>query len=290
VRHPVAKAVGATVATALLTACGGSASDGKSGSAAPSVSPRVGTPAVMTSGHLKVCTALSTGNPPTYYFDANQKPTGAEVDLAKAVGEKLGLSVDFFDVAFASIIPALQGKQCDVIMSSLYIKPEREKVVDFVPYLMSGSAVIVGKGNPRHVTGMDDSLCGLKMTATVGKTAALLAEDQRKKCASDGKPALQVTQVDSTTAGVQQVMTGQADAYAGELPVVLYYQHKQPGTFRMAGKSFGAIKVGAAVRKGNTKLAAALQKAFGELKSDGEYTAILKKWNLSDLALNSRNS
>jgi polar amino acid transport system substrate-binding protein len=240
----------------------------------------------MNAGNLKVCTALSTGNPPTYFFDANQKPTGAEVDLANALGQKMGLKVSFFDVAFASIVPAIQGGQCDVIMSSLYIKPAREKVVDFVPYLMSGSAIAVAKGNPKHVTGMNDSVCGLKMTATVGKTAALLAVAQQTNCKTDGKPALTVTQVDSTTAGIQQVMTGQADAYAGETPVVLYYQQKQPGTFQMAGTPFGAIKVGAAVKKGNSVLQAALTKAFSAIKSNGEYAAILKKWNISGLALN----
>jgi polar amino acid transport system substrate-binding protein len=284
-RSTLAAGVAAALAATALSACGASKSDA-SAAAAPSSPPKVSTPAIMSAGNLKVCTALSTGNPPTYYFEANQKPAGAEVDLADAVGSHLGLKVDFFDVAFASIIPALQGGQCDVIMSSLYIKPAREKVVDFVPYLMSGSAIAVAKGNPKRVAGMDDSVCGLRMTATVGKTAALLATAQQAKCKADGKPALRLTQVDSTTAGVQQVMTGQADAYAGESPVVLYYQQKQPGTFAMAGKPFGAIKVGAAVKKGNKTLQSALTKAFGEIKADGEYTKILKKWSLSELALN----
>jgi polar amino acid transport system substrate-binding protein len=280
----LAAAAAALAATSALTACG-SSQGSASADADPAGSPKVGTPAVMRAGNLRGCTALGTGNPPTYYFDAGQQPTGAEIDLAKAVGKHLGLKVDFFDVAFASIIPALQGGQCDVIMSSLYIKPEREKVVDFVPYLMSGSALAVAEGNPKHVTGMDDSVCGLRMTATVGKTAALLAAGQKETCAADGKAPLGLTQVDSTTAGVQQVMTHQADAYAGELPVVLYYRQKQPGTFEMAGDAFGSIKVGAAVKKGNTALRSALTTAFGELKADGEYAAVLKKWNLSELAL-----
>jgi polar amino acid transport system substrate-binding protein len=285
-RSALAATVGSAVlAATALTACGASKSAAPA-DAAPSGAPKVSSPAIAHEGALKVCTALSTGNPPTYFFDANQKPTGAEVDLANAVGKKLGLSVDFFDVAFASIIPALAGGQCDVIMSSLYIKPEREKVVDFVPYLMSGSAVVVPKGNPKHIDGMDDSVCGLKMTATVGKTAALLAGAQKDKCAADHKAPLSLTLVDNTTAGVQQVMTGQANAYAGELPVVLYYQQKQPDSLEMAGKSFGAIKVGAAVKKGNAALQSALTTAFDGIKSDGEYADILKKWSLTELTLN----
>jgi polar amino acid transport system substrate-binding protein len=273
---------GAALTTAVLAACGTAT---PTSSQAPSVPPQVSTPAITNAGHLRVCTALSTGNPPTYYSDAEHKPTGAEVDMANSVGAHLGLAVDFFDVPFASIIPALQGGQCDVIMSSLYIKPEREQIVDFVPYLLSGSALAVAKGNPKHITGMDDTLCGLKMTATVGKTAALLATSQREKCTTDGKPSLQLNQVDTTTAGVQQVMTGQVDAYAGELPVVLYYRDKQPDTFQMGGSPFGTIKVGAAVKKGNADLQAAIKKAFDQMKASGEYSANLKKWNLTDLAL-----
>jgi polar amino acid transport system substrate-binding protein len=274
---------GAALTASVLTAC--SSSGTTDSAAAPSVSPKVGTPAVMSTGELKVCTALSTGNPPTYYYETGQKPVGAEIDFANAVGQQLGLKVDFVDAAFASIIPSLQGGKCDVIMSSLYIKPEREKVVDFAPYMMSGTAIAVRKGNPKHITGMDDSVCGLKMTAVVGKTGALLAGQQRDKCKADGKPALQLQQLDSTTAGIQAVMNGQADAYAGETPVILYYQDKQPDTFQMAGKPFGPIKVGAAVKKGNKTLQDALTKAFSAIKADGEYDKILKKWNISELAL-----
>ncbi|MFE6760234.1 ABC transporter substrate-binding protein [Streptomyces sp. NPDC057684] len=283
-RRHLAIATGAALAALVLGACS-APSPAKSAAAAPATAPKVGTPAVMNTGYLKVCTALSTGNPPTYYFESGQKPVGAEIDLAHAVGQHLGLSVDFADTAFASLIPSLQGGKCDVVMSSLYIKPEREKVVDFAPYMMSGTAIAVPKGNPKHVTGLDDSVCGLKLAATVGKTGALLASGQRDRCKSDGKPALQVQQLDSTTAGIQTVMTGQTNAYAGETPVILYYQDRQPGTFQMAGKSFGAIKVGAAVKKGNKPLQDALAKAFDEIRADGEYAKILKRWNISELAL-----
>ena len=52
----------------------------------------------------------------------------------------------------------------------------------------TGSKVAVKKDNPKKVTGMDDSLCGLKVSAAVGKTATLQAEKQAKQCKADGKP------------------------------------------------------------------------------------------------------
>ncbi|MFT8636603.1 MAG: ABC transporter substrate-binding protein [Pseudoclavibacter sp.] len=276
----MAGCVGAVLVVAGVSAC----SSGAAASSKSSKAATVSTPAINQNGQLAVCTALSTGNPPTYFTDASNKPVGAEVDMANWVASDLGLKPKFVDVAFASIIPALQAGKCDVIMSSLYIKPERAEIVDFTPYLMSGSAVAVQKGNPHKVTGMDDSLCGLKISAAVGKTATLLAQQQATKCQQDGKAELKVVQTDQTTAAVQQLINKQVDAYAGETPVVLYYQKKQPGTFKMIGKSFGSIEVGAAVEKGNATLSKKLEKAFAAMSSSGEYEKILKKWGMSELA------
>jgi polar amino acid transport system substrate-binding protein len=57
-------------------------------------------------------------------------------------------------LAFATVIPTLQAKQCDVIMAQLYIEPEREAVVDFVQYAYSGTGIAVSKEKPAAVTGL----------------------------------------------------------------------------------------------------------------------------------------
>ncbi|SER84703.1 polar amino acid transport system substrate-binding protein [Propionibacterium cyclohexanicum] len=274
--------VGFALAASALAGCSTNAASSASPSSAKVA--ELSAPTIAHNGELAICTALSTGNPPTYFTDASNKPTGAEIDMANWVAANLGLTPKYVDVAFASIIPALQAGKCDVIMSSLYIKPDRAQIVDFTPYLMSGSAVAVQNGNPKGITGMDDSLCGLKVSAAVGKTATLLAQQQAEKCQQDGKPELQVVQTDQTTAAVQQLINKQVDAYAGETPVVLYYQKKQPGTFEMTGKSFGEIEVGAAVKKGNTALSQKLQSSFTAMNQSGEYQKILQQWGMSDLA------
>jgi polar amino acid transport system substrate-binding protein len=56
---------------------------------------------------------------------------------------------------------------------------------------------------------------------------------------------------------------------------------QQPDTFQLVGKPFNRIKVGAATRKDDTALHDALTKAFAEIRKNGEYAAILKKWNLT---------
>ncbi len=51
---------------------------------------------------------------------------------------------------FDGLIPALNGKRIDVINSAMYIKPEREEQVDFVPYMLVGEAVMVPKATRRR--------------------------------------------------------------------------------------------------------------------------------------------
>lgn len=244
----------------------------------------VSSPAIDSSGTLTVCTALSFGTPPNYYFDENHEPKGLEVEMATYVAEHLGLKVNVLETAFASLIPTLQAGQCDVIMSSLYIKPERLEVVDFVPYLVQGSAVAVPTGNPKSITGMDDSLCGQNVVAVVGTTAALNSKQQSEKCIAAGKKAVSLSELDTAAAGAQMVSTGQMDAYAGTSPTVLYYQRESGGSFEIAGESYGLIDVGAAVEKGNQTLLTAVDEAFSEMRSSGTYEEILAKWGQQDMA------
>ncbi|WP_125614356.1 ABC transporter substrate-binding protein [Specibacter cremeus] len=271
----------ATAIVALLAAgCSGAPASGD-----VAANAKVSTPAIAKAGTLGVCMGLSGGEPPNYGFDAQKNPVGVEVDFAKDVAKRLGLQLNLVDIKFASIVPALQASKCDVIMSSLYIKPAREKIVDFVPYMNSGSSVAVAAGNPAGITGMDDSLCGKKVVSTVGTTAALLSEDQQKKCAADGKPELQIINNDNTPSALQMVLTKQVDAYAGTSTAVLYYQQQSSANFEIAGKPFGTIKIGAAVTKGNATLQQNIKEAFASMKSDGTYAATLKKYNVSAMAL-----
>jgi polar amino acid transport system substrate-binding protein len=99
---------------------------------------------IEQAGSLKVC-AFNDSTPPGASHDATGKLAGSKIDLGWAVAAKLGLQAQFVESGFAALIPTLQAKQCDVIMGTLYIKPEREKVVDFVPYLYSGTGIAVAE-------------------------------------------------------------------------------------------------------------------------------------------------
>ncbi|WP_158167836.1 ABC transporter substrate-binding protein [Mycolicibacterium smegmatis] len=250
----------------------------------PTGPAKVSPPAVLTADTLKIC-APNDGTPPSVYHDESGDLVGSEVDLGKALAANLGLKPEFVQSAFAAVIPTLQAKQCDVIMAQLYIKPEREKVVDFVPYVYSGTGIAVSKAHPAEITGMDDSLCGKKVMVAVGTTAEVLSQEQSDKCTAAGKPPVDINRNNHADVSIQQVQNGQVDAYLDTAETIGYYETKTGAQIQMAGEPFGTIKIGAATLKGNTALHDAIQQALQALESDGTYDKILDQWGQSELSI-----
>lgn len=262
-----------------LSSCSSSSDDASPTTTGPA---KVAPPAILEAGTLKIC-APNDGTPPNVYHDETGALVGSEVDLGKAIAAKLGLKPDFVQSAFAAVIPTLQAKQCDVIMAQLYIKPEREKVVDFVPYVYSGTGIAVSKEHPADITGMNDSLCGKKVMVAVGTTAEVLSQEQSDKCTAAGKPGVDINRNNHADVSLQQVQNGQVDAYLDTAETLGYYATKTGAQIQMAGDPFGTIKIGAATLKGNDALHDAIQLAQNELEADGTYSEILDQWGQTDL-------
>jgi polar amino acid transport system substrate-binding protein len=253
---------------------------------APSGPAKVAPPAILQAGTLKIC-APNDGTPPNVYHDESGKLIGSEVDLGKALAGEMGLKPDFVESSFAAVIPTLQAKQCDVIMAQLYIKPEREKVVDFVPYVYSGTGIAVSKDKPAAVTGLDDSLCGKKVMVAVATTAESLAMEQSDKCTAAGKSAVDVNRSNQADVSLQQLQNGQVDAFMDTAETLGYYATKTGARIQTVGAPFGTIKIGAATLKGNTALHDAIAAALATLESNGTYKKILDEWGMGDLSIQS---
>lgn len=269
----IARAVSSMLAIPLLAACGAA------GGPEPAADPAAATsgagleqPTIIKPERLTVCT---TDSPPNIVFNEAGELEGIEIDVAKSMADELGLEAEFLEYAFAGLIPALQAQQCDVIMGSLYIKPEREEIVNFVPYLRSGTAVAVSSDNPRNITDFDNSLCGTNVAALNGATGANLIAERNDECVADDLPAIEITLVDEGVLGLQQLTAGQVDAYVDTSSIVSFYAAQSEGDIEMVGEPFGAIEIGAATLKDKTELHEALNGAFEETLDNGTYDSIL---------------
>jgi polar amino acid transport system substrate-binding protein len=276
-RSRIVSTVAVGLGLALLAACGSLAESKSSGTPSSGSSSSAKIAGLLKDGEISFCTDPTA--PPMEFLDADQKYVGAEIELGEALAGSMGVKARWVNIAFNGIIPALQAKQCDAILTQLYIKPEREEVVDFVPYMYASNTVLVQEGS--DISGID-ALCGKKAAAQTGTTAADYFKEASAKCSS-GKIDIRLFSKD--TDALQQLKLGLVDAYGTTLESAGYVIKQQPGTFAMAGEPFGQIKCGIATRKDAKGVHDAIAKALTDLQADGTYDKILAEWNLTGDAL-----
>lgn len=278
---------GVACATAIA-ACGGSGSGGSgsngSHSGTTGAGAQQGTNAAASVGHLlqsgtiHYCSDISS--PPLEFYANGTQATGSDIELGDAIAGKLGLKPVWVNTAFSGIIPALQAGHCDAIISQLYDKPARRKVVNFVDYMNSSEALLVAKGNPHHVTGLE-GLCGLTVASETGTTISVDLAAQSKRCTSSGKKPITDQTFLRDSDAVEQLGLGHVAAYGTTLETGAYDITKNAGKIQFAGKPFGQIPTGIATRKNDTQLHAAIAHAFAQVRADGQYKAIFAKWHLT---------
>ena len=229
----------------------------------------------------KLTIGMDTSYAPAEFLAADGKtPVGFDVDIVKALAKTFGLEADPQTSNFDSIIPSI-GSKYDIGVSSFTITPERMKAVDFVSMFKAGSTWVVKKGNPNKVDTSD--LCGLKIAVQTGTVQEEEANTIAKGCEADNKAEVMSykRQAEAATA----VATGKADAFYADSPVAGYAISQTDGQLEALGDVEGVAKQGIAVKKGNTQLAEAVQKAVQKLMDDGTYMKILKHWGVESGAL-----
>ncbi len=206
---------------------------------------------------------------------------GFDIDLGEALAAKMGASVAPLNMEFKGLIPALQGGRIDVINSAMYINEERAKQVDFVPYLRVGNEVLVRKGNPAGITGRDDSLCGKKVSVTLGGIQETYAREDNKRCTDAGRPAVTILTFPTAQDSALALRQGRSDAHLDSTPGAVMLVQKVPDTFQIVGTSFNTdTQIGVAVRKGDAAMRQAIEAALQAVVKDGTYQTLIKKYDL----------
>ncbi len=195
--------------------------------------------------------------------------TGFDMDLIRAVGKQAGYKVEISSMGFDALIPALQAENIDVAIAGMSITEERKEQVIFSdPYYKSGLLVMVAKDN-NDIKSIDD-LEGKRIAVQIGTTGAFRAEQVK-----DAK----VTAFNDNGSAVLELKNGAADAVINDAPVLTYFLAQGGNEYaKTVGDVLNAEDYGIAVKKGNDKLAAEINKALNELKANGEFDKIYNKW------------
>ena len=281
--------IAAVAMVALAAGCGSSSDSGGGSSTAPSASASSGGGELTGTAAERAAQIL--GHEPTglaktiidrgtviVSTDANYAPqssidqatgdlVGFDVDVAKAMAETLGLTLESKTVDWATVIPGLQTEKWDVSIGSMTITPEREKAVSFtVPYYYTSGQVFVKKGGPQITAASD--LDGKKVGVGAATTYYEYLKENTKAIVktyptdADAFPDLRNGNLDfvmtAGPTGQQAILEGQPFDFSG---APLYYED-----------------LAFAVKLGEGDWVALLNYAVEKMHTDGTLTELSKKW------------
>lgn len=214
---------------------------------------------------------------------------GMDVDLFDAVAAKLGLTTEWQNADFGTIIAGVSSGKYDVGVSSFTINDKRKEEVNMVSYFDAGTLWAVAPGNPKKVDATNP--CGL----TIAVQADTVQEQEDlppkvKACEDAGKP-ITVQPYDGQDEATAALVTGKADAMLADSPIVAYAIDQSDGKIEALGEIYDSAPYGYVIAKDDTAMADAVVAALKSLEKDGGYEAALKQWGqtdglLSDFAVN----
>jgi len=204
---------------------------------------------------------------PPMEFVKDGKRTGFDIELIEALAAAMGRKVEWIDIDFKGLIPALVSKRADLAMSAIYITDERRKVVDFSdPYFAGGLVVLTTKAGP--IKSLKD-LDGRKVTVQVGtKSVGYLKENF---------PRVERVEVEKNQEMFNLVEIGRADAAVTGKPAAKVFAQAKPALHVLA-EQLTTEDYGIAVRKDTPELRDAINAALKKIKADGSYDKLVTKW------------
>src|ERR671930_1315697 len=105
-------------------------------------------------GSFKYCSDPTF--PPMESKTAAGKPLGFDIDLANAIAKLWKVKATFVQTSFPGLLPALGSKKCTMVISGIFITPDRVKTFPAVGYMRSHRALVVQAGNPKRIKGPND--------------------------------------------------------------------------------------------------------------------------------------
>lgn len=225
---------------------------------------------------------LRIGTDPTYApfesKNAQGELVGFDIDLANEICKRIEAKCSYVESDFDALIPSLKAKKIDVIISSLSITEKRQQEIAFSEKLFAANArLIAPKGSK-----IEPTLASLK-----GKTIGLLQGTTQETYANQHwRPeGVTVTPYANQDLVYQDLTAGRIDAAFQDEVAASEGFLKQPvgKDYAFAGPAvkdeqiFG-VGTGMGMRKGDTELKAAIDKAFDEMRKDGTYDKLAKKY------------
>lgn len=207
---------------------------------------------------------------PYEYYDGD-KIVGIDAEIAEAIAKKLGLELVIEDMAFDSIITAVQEGSVDIGLAGMTVKPDRLEKVDFSVSYANGVQVVIVPENSK-ITTVDDLFAdGATYTAGVqlGTTGDAYA--------SEDLGADRVTQYPNGNEAVNALLGGDVDCVIIDNEPAKSFVANNEG-LKILETTYADEDYAACIKKGNEALLDAVNNAIDELMSDGTIDTIIAKY------------
>ena len=267
-------------AAGVLTLAGCSSNSGSSTAASGAASSAASTgaadqlAAIQTNGKLVV--ALEGAWQPWSYHDESDTLVGYDVEVSRAIAEKLGVEPEYVESDWDSLFAGLDAGRFDIVCNGVEVTDERSKTYDFTtPYGYIHTALAVRKDN-EDIKSFED-LKGKTTANSLASTYMELAESY----------GATVQGIDTLEETIQLLTAGRIDATLNADVSFYDYLNVHPDAdFKLVAQTEDASHVAIPVRKGDdsASLLEAINTAIEELRADGTLKALGEKYFGQDIS------
>lgn len=207
--------------------------------------------------------------PPYEYYD-NQEIVGIDAEIAKAIAEDLGMELVIEDMAFDSIIAAVQSGKADIGVAGMTVKPDRLESVNFTdPYTTAAQVIIIKEDS---AIASPDDLVGKTIGVQLGTTGDLYAEDIADATLERYNKGFEA---------VEALKTGKIDAVIIDREPAKVFVSQNEG-LKIVDEEFTVEDYAIAVAKDNEDLLNSINDSLKKLKDSGKLQEIIDKYIVAD--------
>jgi polar amino acid transport system substrate-binding protein len=225
-----------------------------------------------------IVVGTSADYPPYEFTDATGEFVGFDMDLIRAIGEKIGKKVKIVDMGFDTLIAGLQNKKIDVVIAAMQASDKRKEKVDFsISYHAIKDAILVKAGSGIKINSVYD-IAKYKVASQTGTIQEKWIQENLVKA---GKLAAE------NYFSYERVDNAAMDVKAGRVDALLIIADPatslaEKNSLDIALITTETVSAGQslAVTKGNSELLNAINKAIEELKADGSLKKLMDKYKL----------
>ena len=211
--------------------------------------------------------------PPMELASSSGAISGFDVDMATALAQTFGATAKPLKTAFPGLIPALNAKKCDAVISGIFVTPDRVKQAPAVGYMETHRVFIVKAGNPKHVTGPNASLKGLSVVVQAGTKYEQYLNSVKSKLGF----SLQSYPGDNDA--VAQVILGRGDVDLTQDTSFAFQAKAHPGKIAVGYTFPDKDTFGIYYRKGDA-VGAQIKSGLAKLKSNGTLARLAAKYKI----------